>query len=118
VKAQSSVPGSLKASLSDLRKLVDGLKPRLGVGGTGGFAPDPANVRGRVGQLKSAIIGSTSLPTETQTRLIGETRSASTRLIDDVNAAVEKFPALYKELLSSGLYPAPLKPIGRISTSH
>lgn len=118
MKAQSNVPGSLKTTLSDLRKQVDGLKPRLGVGGGGGFGVNPANVRGRVGQLKSAIMGSTSLPTETQTRMIAETRAASTKVVDDVNSAVEKFPALYKELVNSGLYPVPLKPIGKISTSH
>jgi hypothetical protein len=38
-------------------------------------------------------------------------------VIDDVNAAVAKFPALYKELATSGIYPMPLKPIGKIPTS-
>jgi photosystem II stability/assembly factor-like uncharacterized protein len=118
LKAQSNAPGSLKATLSDLRKVVDGLKPRLGVGGGGGFGFNPANVRARVGQLKGAIMGSTSLPTDTQARMMAETRGASAKLIDDVNAAVAKFPGLYKELANSGVYPVPLKPIGRISTSH
>ena len=118
LKGQSSVPGSLKSSLEDLKKAVEALKPRAGLGGGPGFGFNPANVRGRVGQLKSSIMGSTSLPTETQTRMIGETRNASTKLIDDVNAAVAKFPGLYKELANSGMYPVPLKPIGKISTSH
>jgi hypothetical protein len=118
LKGQSNAPGSLKSTLADLKKQVEELKPRLGVGGGGGFGFNPANVRGRVGQLKGGIMNSTSLPTETQTRMVGEVRTASTKLIDDVNAAVVKFPSLYKELASSGLYPIPLKPIGKISTSH
>ncbi|MGH9350275.1 MAG: VPS10 domain-containing protein [Vicinamibacterales bacterium] len=118
LEGQANVPGSLKSAIGDLRKSVDALKPRLGVGGAGGFRFNPANVRGRVGQLKGAIMGSTSLPTETQTRMVGETRTASTKLVDDVNGAVAKFAGLYKELATSGLYPAPLKPIGKIPTSN
>jgi photosystem II stability/assembly factor-like uncharacterized protein len=119
LEKQENVPGSLKRALEDVRKQVDALQPRLGVGGAGGgFGFNPQNVRGRVGQLKAAIMNSTSLPTETQTRMIGEVRAASTTLVDDVNAAVAKFPALYRELAASGLYPMPLKPIGKVSTSH
>ncbi len=118
LKGQPSALGSLKSAIDDLKKQVDGLKPRLGVGDGGGFGFNPANVRGRVGQLKGAIMGSTSLPTETQTRMIGETRTVSAKVIDEVNAAVGKFPALYKELANSGIYPAPLKPIGKIPTNH
>ena len=63
-------------------------------------------------------MGSTSLPTETQTRTFGELRTASAKLIDDVNGAVAKFSTLQKELANSGLYPALLKPIGKPTTSH
>jgi photosystem II stability/assembly factor-like uncharacterized protein len=118
LKGQASIPGSLKDAVAGLKKQVEALKPRLGVGGTGpGFGFNPANVRGRVGQLKSAVIASTSLPTETQTRMLGELRAASAKVIDEVNAAVARFPALHKELANSGLYPAPLKPIGKVSTT-
>ena len=119
LKAQENVPGSLKSALEDVRKQVAALQPRLGVGGQGGgFGFNPQNIRGRVGQLKGAIMNSTSLPTETQTRMLGEVRAASTKLVDEVNAAVAKFPALYRELANSGMYPVPLKPIGKVSTSH
>jgi photosystem II stability/assembly factor-like uncharacterized protein len=117
---QPSVPGNLKTMVADLTKQVNDLRTRLGVSGEGGFGGGGGvnpNVRGRVGQLKGQIMGSTSLPTETQTRMAGEVRTAASKTIDDVNAAVAKFPALYKELATSGLYPMPLKPIGKISTS-
>lgn len=118
MKKQSNVPASLTSTLEGLRKQVDGVKPRVGVGGGGGFGFNPQNVRGRVGQLKGQIMGSTSLPTETQVRIIGESRAALTKTIDDVNAAVAKFGGLYKELANSGIYPVPLKPIGRVPTSN
>jgi hypothetical protein len=62
-------------------------------------------------------MNSTSLPTETQVRMSGEVRAAAAKVIDEANAAVAKFPALYKELAASGLYPMPLKPIGKVPTS-
>jgi photosystem II stability/assembly factor-like uncharacterized protein len=119
LKGQSNVPGSLKSMMADLDKQVAALRTRLGVAeGGGGFGGGPTNVRGRVGQLKGQIMGSTSLPTETQTRMTGEVRTAASKVIDEVNAAVAKFPALYKELATSGMYPMPLKPIGKVSTSN
>jgi hypothetical protein len=118
LKSQSNVPGSLKSMIADLDKQVDDLRTRLGVGSQGGFGGGGnTNVRGRVGQLKGQIMNSTSLPTETQTRVASEVRTAAAKVVDDVNAAVAKFPALYKELATSGMYPMPLKPIGKVSTS-
>jgi hypothetical protein len=118
LKGQSSVAPGLKSTLADLEKQVADLRTRLGVAeGGGGFGFNPANVRGRVTLLKVQIMGSTSAPTETQTRMRGEVRTAAAKLVDDVNAAVAKFPALYKELATGGLYPAPLKPIGKVVTS-
>jgi photosystem II stability/assembly factor-like uncharacterized protein len=117
LKGQSNVPGSLKSTLDGLGKQVSDLRTRLGVAEGGGFGGGPTNVRGRVGQLKGQIMNSTSLPTETQVRVSGEVRTAAAKLIDEVNAAVAKFPALYKELATSGMYPMPLKPIGKIPTT-
>ncbi len=118
LKGQSNVPASLKSTLADLEKQVTGLRTRLGVAeGGGGFGGGTANVRGRVGQLKGQVMNSTSLPTETQMRVQGEVRAAASKVIDEVNAAVAKFPNLYKELAASGMYPMPLKPIGKIPTS-
>jgi photosystem II stability/assembly factor-like uncharacterized protein len=118
LKGQSDVPGSLKATLDGLGTQVNDLRTRLGVAeGGGGFGGGPTNVRGRVGQLKGQIMNSTSLPTETQVRVSGEVRTLASKVIDDVNAAVAKFPSLYKELAASGMYPMPLKPIGKIPTT-
>ena len=63
-------------------------------------------------------MNSTSLPTDTQTRVAREVRNAASKVIDEVNAAVTKFPTLYKELASSGMYPMPLKPIGKVTTTN
>jgi hypothetical protein len=118
LKAQANVPASLRSTLDELGKQVTGLRTRFGVAeGGGGFGGGPANVRGRVGQLKGQIMNSTSLPTETQVRVSGELRAVAAKAIDEVNAAVAKFPALYKELAASGMYPMPLKPIGKIPTT-
>jgi photosystem II stability/assembly factor-like uncharacterized protein len=120
LKGQSNVPSSLTSTLADLTKQIETLRPKLGVqteGAGGGFG-NPNNVRGRVGQLKGAVMGSTSAPTETQTRMAGETGAALTKVIDEVNAVIGTMSTLYKELASSGMYPMPLKPIGKISTNH
>ncbi len=118
LKAQANVPGSLKSTLEGLGKLVTVLGARVWVAvAGGGFGGGPTNVRGRVGQLKGQIMNSTSLPTDTQVRVSGEVRDAASKVIDEVNAAVAKFPALYKELAASGMYPAPLKPIGKVPTT-
>ena len=119
LKGQANVPGSLKTMIAELDKQVDELRTRLGVSGQGGFGGGGnTNVRGRVGQLKGQVMNSTSLPTETQTRLASDVRAAASKVVDEVNAAVAKFPSLYKELATSGMYPMPLKPIGKVSTSN
>ena len=46
---------------------MEAVRRRLGLGGGqgggGGFGGGTENVRGRIGQLKGAIMGSTALPT-------------------------------------------------------
>ncbi len=93
------------------------LRRRLGLnqGGPAVAAADLArgneNVRGRIGQLKGAIMGATSLPTNTQLMQIREVKVALPLVIDQANATVAKVSALVKDMVGSGaLFPA-LKPV-------
>ena len=75
---------AVKQSLDSLNKEMESGAARLGLmGGGGGFCGNPENVRGRIGQLKGAVIGSTAVPTNTQLQQIREAkaalRSSSTR---------------------------------------
>ena len=91
------------------------MRRRLGLagggGGGGGFGGGTENVRGRIGQLKGAIMGSTALPTNTQLMQMREVKAALPQVIDQANAAAAKVSSLAKELVGSGvLFPA-LKPV-------
>ena len=70
---------TVKQSLDNMGKEMEIVRRRLGLGGQGGgggFGGNPENVRGRIGQLKGAIIGSTSVPTTTQLQQIREAKAA------------------------------------------
>jgi hypothetical protein len=116
------IPASVRSGLDDADKALASLRRTLGLGvggpgGGGGFGGGAGNVRGVIGQLKGGIMGSTSLPTETQMRMVGEARAGLAKAIDEANALIAKLPALYEEVGKSGLYPAPPKPIRPIGTS-
>jgi hypothetical protein len=108
---------AVKQSLDGLQKEFEVLRRRLGLGqggpggGGGGFGGGTENVRGRIGQLKGAIMGSTSVPTSTQLMQIREVKAAWPIVADQANAAVAKLPGLVKEMVGSGaLFPA-MKPV-------
>ena len=105
---------AVKQSFDNVTKEMEAVRRRLGLagqGGGGGFGGGTENVRGRIGQLKNAIIGSTSLPTNTQLMQIREVKAALPQVIDQANAAAGKMPGLVKEMLGAGaIFPA-LKPI-------
>ena len=105
----------VKQSLDDVVKEFEAVRRRLGLGqqggGGGGFGGNTENVRGRIGQLKGAIMGSTAMPTNTQMMQIREVRAALPGLIDQANAVVAKVPGLVKDLVGSGaIFPA-IKPV-------
>ena len=105
----------MKQSLDNVTKEMEAVRRRLGLGGGqgggGGFGGGSENVRGRIGQLKGAIMGSTSLPTNTQLMQIREVKAALPQVIDQANAAAGKMPGLVKEMLGAGaIFPA-LKPV-------
>jgi photosystem II stability/assembly factor-like uncharacterized protein len=115
-----TLPANVKQNLDALSKEFENLRRRLGLaggggpgggGGGGGFGGGNENVRGRIGQLKGAVMGATMLPTNTQLMQIREVKAAFPVLIDQANAAVAKLPALVKEMVGGGaLFPA-LKPV-------
>jgi hypothetical protein len=103
-------------ALDGVTKEFEVLRRRLGLnqggpGGGGGFGAGNENVRGRIGQLKGAIMGVTSVPTNTQLMQIREVKVALPIVIDQANATVAKVSGLVKDLVGSGvLFPA-LKPV-------
>ena len=102
---------SLKQSIDALAKELEGLRTRFGLGGGGGgFGGGAANLRGRIGQLKNAVMGSTSVPTATQMMQIREVTAELPEAIEQANAAASKLPAIVKELISAGALFAVPKP--------
>ncbi|MEO8681060.1 MAG: hypothetical protein ABI665_18565, partial [Vicinamibacterales bacterium] len=108
---------NVKQTFEALTKEFEAVRRRLGLGGGGpgggggGFGNNNENVRGRIGQLKGQVMGSTALPTNTQLMQIRETKAALPGLIDQANAAVAKLPAVVKDMVGGGaLFPA-IKPV-------
>jgi hypothetical protein len=106
-----------KQQLDAVVKEFEAVRRRLGLGqqggggGGGGFGGGNENLRGRFGQMKGQIMGSTALPTNTQMMQVREIRAALPGLIDQANSAVAKVPALVKDLVGAGaIFPA-IKPV-------
>jgi photosystem II stability/assembly factor-like uncharacterized protein len=104
----ASVPADVKKSMDALSSELERLRRRLGLGG-GGFGGGNENVRGRIGQLKGAIMGSTSVPTATQSAMIREVRAALPKVIDDARAAGRRVPGLVRDLVGAGVVFTPVK---------
>ena len=89
---------NVKQSFDALGKEFEVVRRRLGLGGGGGFGGgfggNAENVRGRIGQLKGAIMASTSTPTTTQLMQVREVKAALPIVIDQANATVAKLPAV------------------------
>jgi ribosomal protein L29 len=106
------VSDELKKLVDDFDKELAQLKPQLGVGQTG-FDPGAfqRNVRQRVAGLKGSVMGSTSRPTETQMRQLGESRDAMARLVGEVNAAIARAQRVSQALAAANLLMEVPKPL-------
>jgi hypothetical protein len=117
---EASAETALASTIEAFAKELAPVRTRFGVatgGGFGGGFGGSQNVRARLGQLKGSIMGSTSLPTETQMRMIGESRAALSKAIDEANGLIARLPALYEQLARGGIYPVAPKPIRGITTT-
>jgi hypothetical protein len=92
-----------------LSKQWETLRKRFGVSGGPGFGDDRENLRGRINQLRGAVMGATALPTEVQMRLLAELRAALPQAVEEVDLAVARLRTLYREMAASNLYPAELE---------
>jgi hypothetical protein len=123
------MPAATRGAIDEMGKQLTDLRRRLGVaapgaappaggggGGGGGFGGQPQNIRAAIGGVKGQLLGSHSLPSEQQLRVLSENREDLTKAITDTNALVTKMPALYDQMGASGLKPAALKPVRTITT--
>ncbi|MGD9904207.1 MAG: WD40/YVTN/BNR-like repeat-containing protein [Vicinamibacterales bacterium] len=104
----ATVPEGAKKTMDTLSSDLERLRRRLGLGAGGGFG-NTENLRGRVGQLKNAVMGATAAPTATQTAQIREVRAALPKLVEEANAAGRRVPDLVRELLAAGVIFTPVR---------
>jgi photosystem II stability/assembly factor-like uncharacterized protein len=107
----ATIPPDVKKNMDALGSELERLRRRLGLGGGGGggFGGGAENVRGRIGQIKGGIMGSTSAPTSTQTAMIREVRAALPKVIEDAEAAGKRVPGIARDLINAGVIFTPAK---------
>ena len=108
------VPAAVTSRLDELDEALDPVRRRFGVDVVRRFRQQ--NVRSQVTRLKREVMSSTSRPTETQVRRIGESRTALGEAIDEANTVIGDVRSFYSELVEQGLYPADLKQISPITS--
>ena len=93
-----------------LTKELEGVRRQLGLGGGGpggggggGFGGGNENVRGRIGQLKGAVMGATALPTSAQMRQYKELQGTLPKLEASAKASAAKVAPMAKDLVSAGV---------------
>jgi hypothetical protein len=118
LKDNANAPAAIKTKVEDFAKKFEPVGRRFGIGvpnplETGNFERANENLRFRFGGLKGSIMGSTSKPTEVQSRQVSEIRPLLEKAVQDANALIHALPALLKETADAGIYPAAVKPIGQ-----
>jgi photosystem II stability/assembly factor-like uncharacterized protein len=128
LKSAASAPGDARSAIDGAGKQLADLRRRLGVpapgqpppgggGGGGGFGGQQQNVRGQIGQVKGQIMNSHSLPSEQQMRALTEGRGDLAKVVQETNALIASFPALFEKIGAGGLKPAALKPVRTVTTN-
>lgn len=108
------VPESIVSRLAEIEELMQPVRRQFGLAGRR-FRGN--NVRGAVSRLKRELMSSTSRPTETQARRIGESREALSTAVDEANGAIGQVRAIYMKVVEAGLYPTELKQIAPVESS-
>ncbi len=82
-----------------------------GGGGGGGFGGAQQNIRGQLGGAKGQIMGSTSLPTAQQMRVLADGRGDLATALEETNALIAAMPGLFDKIGAGALKPAALKAV-------
>jgi photosystem II stability/assembly factor-like uncharacterized protein len=105
-----ALPDALKTRMDALTKELEAVRRKLGLaggggggGGGGGFGGGNENVRGRIGQLKGALMGATALPTAVQTRQQQELQAALPKLESEAKNTAAKVAPLAKDMVNAGV---------------
>jgi hypothetical protein len=104
--AVAATVDSLGRQLATLRRQLAVPAPgaRAGGPGGGGFGGAEPPVRTRIAGVKREIMASTSLPTETQSRVAREGRADLAKVIEEVNSLINVgMPALSRLLAGNGV---------------
>ena len=111
--SEDAVPAAVLTRLDELDEALDPIRRRFGIN-VRGFGQQ--NVRRGVTRLKRAVMSSTSRPTETQARRIGESRAALGEAIGEANVVIGDVRSFYGELVDQGLYPPNLQLITPVAS--
>jgi hypothetical protein len=114
LKAAASPQAGAQDAIDAASKQLADLRRRLGIGQTGGpggggfGGGQNPNVRARIGQLKTQIMNSTSLPTAMQLRSATEEREELGKVVQETNDVIAAIPQLYEKLGAGAMKPAAL----------
>ena len=124
VVRRGNPPPPVRSAVEDARTKLSALRRQLGLAGGGeggqegggGFGNQA--VRNQIGQVKNQVLGSTSAPTEMQTRAVRDLREDLAKVITEANTMISSvMPGVYKALAEHNLQLSPLKPLRAITSS-
>ena len=106
----------VKTALAAFTKDFDAVRPKFGVpapvqaqggfgggGGRGGAAPDPNNVAGKVGTVKTNVLAFSDMPSDTIVKQYADVKLALPKAIAEGNAVIAKATSLAATLKKAGI---------------